>query len=83
MEELRIECVQYSKGIMTHVQVNDELYPVSTIINWIRDKKYRLYTLEDGYKSYVFVKMSFLGNLFLATNPDGVTANNLSSMSCQ
>ena len=38
MDELQIKHVVKSKNIITHVEIDDKLYPVSTIINWSRDK---------------------------------------------
>lgn len=81
MEELRITHVEKSKNVVTHIEIDDKLYPTSTIIDWVINKVYRFYTLEDGFKSYVIVKRSPLGNLYLVTSPDGIECNNLGSLS--
>jgi hypothetical protein len=81
VQELQITHVRKNKkNRITHVQIDDKIYPESTIINWRQDGTYRCYTLVSGCKSYVLIKSSSLGNWFLTTSPDGVEVNNLNSL---
>ena len=78
MDEYQITCVtQNSLGNITQVGIGGKTYQVSTVVNWIRDKTYSVYTYKNGYKAYVHAKQSSLGNWFLTTSSDSTLQNNL------
>ena len=81
MTECRIHCVtQDSNGVITHVGIGGITFAVSEVVKLINSNMYSFYTLVNGYKAAVYVRVSSSGNWFLTTAPDGIGANNLDNL---
>jgi hypothetical protein len=78
VEEYEITCVKqdFFENI-THVEINGRQYRSETVVQWLQDKKYDVYTIKNGQKTYVHAKKSMLYGWFLTTDSQSSLANNL------
>jgi len=77
MSGFQITCViKDSKDNIIQVGVNGKQYTIQEILNFMNNKE-TFFTMKGGYRATVYCKRSSLGNLFLTTEPDGTTENNL------
>ena len=79
MEEYRIKCIVHDENkVITHVGIGSKKFIVQQIVDWINNKKYKFYTLENGTRAEVKArKNQQTGRWFLISTPDGIHENNL------
>lgn len=79
MAEFQITCVvRDSHARITHVGIGNEIYEVSTVVNWIRTRQHSFHTFRNGYWAAVYARFHYVhARWFLTTHPDGILEDNL------
>ncbi len=75
--EWEITCVTQSNNVITHVGIEQWHLPIETVIYWVQNGMYKVYTHKKDKKTLVYAKQSSNGNWFLTTEPDSTKENNL------
>jgi len=77
MGNFQITCVvKDTKDNIMQVGINGKTYTIKEIQTAMNNGD-TFFTMKDGQRATVYCKTSPLGNLFLTTEPDGTTENNL------
>lgn len=79
MGDYRIHCIKHdSNKVITHVGVEDKVYTVREVWEWITNKIHTYYTEEGGVRAKVHPREHpETGHKYLTTDPDGHDENNL------
>lgn len=78
MPDFQIVCIRHDeRDVITHVGINGTLYTITDIVNAMKGGD-TFYTMEDWRLADVFPKRHHISQeLFLTTDPDDTSANNL------
>lgn len=77
MGNFQITCVvKDNQDNIIQVGIGGNRYTIQQIVNAMNNRD-TFFTMKNGHMADVYAKKSPLGNLFLTTDPDGITANNL------
>jgi hypothetical protein len=79
MADKRIKCIKHdSNKVITHVGVEDEIFTVLQVWNWIENKTHTYYTQENGNRAEVYNRIHpSTQRKYLTTIPDDYEENNL------
>ncbi|MEE9594038.1 MAG: DUF3892 domain-containing protein [Candidatus Hydrothermarchaeales archaeon] len=81
MGEYRITCRLINKeGILSQVNISGKRYSIRKIYDMVESGEYNFYTFVMSKKANVRTGTSPLGRIFITTNPDGITENNLDEL---
>jgi len=79
--EYRINCRHTDKkGILSQVDIYGRRYSIRKIYDMVESGGYHFYTFVMGKRADVHIGISPLGKVFITTNPDGITENNLDEL---
>ena len=74
-----ITCVIHdpSSGNIASVGINDQVYFVSTVAQWINSRQHDVYTRRNGKAAKVYARQSISGKWYLTTEPNSTQEDNL------